>query len=143
VAAPPNSPLLPVYTPGPSASASGSQNMNNSSGITQRATPSGPPTSGQGVFTSHSQQAAISSGVSQGRYLHWCVDANKFETRLFHIPVRSLKDITVISELRSTFQAAKGFRRWFSLTDCHNVKFVIVTAPACPSLQYQANLIFW
>jgi hypothetical protein len=133
VAAPTNPPLLPIYTTGSSASASGSstqaRNVDTSSNIIQRSGPSQTSTRGQGVFVPDTQQAEITSRVSQGRYLHWCVDANKFETHLFHIPVPSLKDVSVLSELRSIFQAAKGFRKWFSLTDCHDVKFVMVTAP--------------
>jgi len=133
VAAPASQPLLPVHITRSSASASGSstqaRNVDRSSNITQRPGPSQTPTLGQGIFVPDSQQAEITSLVSQGRYLHWCVDANKFETHLFHIPIPSLKDISMLSELRSVFHAAKGFRKWFSLTDCHDVKFVMVIAP--------------
>jgi hypothetical protein len=77
----------------------------------------------------HSQQAKIISEQSKDSYLHRCVDISRCETRLFHIPIPSLNDVIVISPLRSAYNAAAGFRHWFSLTACYGVKFVMITSP--------------
>lgn len=72
------------------------------------------------------QQADFVSELAKNRYIHWCVDSNRYETQLFHIPIPSMTDVTVISALKSAYSTARGFRRWFSLTACYGVKFVTV-----------------
>jgi hypothetical protein len=71
------------------------------------------------------RQAEMISDLAKNRYLHWCVDINRFETRLFHIPIPSMTDTKIISNLKTAYKVASGFRRWFSLTACYGVKFVM------------------
>ncbi|CZR52626.1 uncharacterized protein PAC_02503 [Phialocephala subalpina] len=130
----PSSPssLLPMYNAGPSTSASASAsgtssqagNANPISNLTQRSVPSQTPPPAISPSIPHQQQTNIIHTVTRSRFLHWCVDANISDTHLFHIPVANLRDASVISELRKKFSAAKGFRKYISLTDCHDVKFM-------------------
>ncbi|KAI9774940.1 MAG: hypothetical protein M1840_000156 [Geoglossum simile] len=71
------------------------------------------------------QQAWTDQGVANDRYVHWCVDRNRYETQLVHIPILSLNDRNFIKKLRSAYYATHNFRRWFSLTSCYGVKFVM------------------
>ncbi|KAI9867950.1 MAG: hypothetical protein M1813_007772 [Trichoglossum hirsutum] len=71
------------------------------------------------------QQAQTNQDVANDRYVHWCVDRNSYETQLIHIPIPSLNDPNFIKKLRSAYNATHSFRRWFSLTSCYGVKFVM------------------
>jgi hypothetical protein len=123
--------LLPLHHPASafstsSTSTEGQRTGTSSSNITQRASLDKFQSKANELKIQHAQQAEIICELSRDRYLHWCVDINRYETRLFHIPIPSLNDVTVISALRSAYNAAAGFRRWFSLTSCYGVKFVMV-----------------
>jgi hypothetical protein len=63
----------------------------------------------------------------QSRYIHWCVDSNKWETQLYHIQVSDLSDGNFIDKLKESYDRTLGFWRWLSLTTCHSVKFVVVS----------------
>ena len=131
---PGSSSLLPLHNPASvfttSSTSTEARNTGRSSlNIAQRASFDKSNFKANEPKIQHAQQAQSISEPLKDRYLHWCVDINRYETRLFHIPIPSLNDITVISALRSAYNAAAGFRRWFSLTACYSVKFVMVKAP--------------
>jgi hypothetical protein len=73
-----------------------------------------------------SQNQLISQAM-QSRYIHWCVDSNKWETQLYHIQVSDLSDGNFIDKLKESYDRTLGFWRWLSLTTCHSVKFVVVS----------------
>lgn len=93
------------------------------------------PSSG-GLFHRSSQQAALASdpnsavdtksSLQPDRYVHWCVDANRYETELNHISIPTLDDSNFITKLKSAYWTTRGIRQWFSLTDCYGVRFVSV-----------------
>lgn len=103
---------------------------------TSTQTPNTAPTSG-GLFHRSSPQAAAltsdpnsaadtKSSLQPDRYVHWCVDANRYETELNHISIPTLDDSNFISKLKSAYWTTRGIRQWFSLTDCYGVRFVSV-----------------
>jgi hypothetical protein len=74
----------------------------------------------------HGSQVRQHSQSNQSRYIHWCVDSNKWETQLHHIEVSSRTDQKFIDKLKENYEKTFGLWRWFSLTTCHSVKFVEV-----------------
>lgn len=117
-------PILPLHNTVPTASSSG----------TSTQTPSTTMSPGQN-FQRFSRQTVSNlnhgSAVAQNslptvQYIHWCVDASKYETELNHISVSALDDVKLVSELKSAYNATRGFRRWVSLTACYGVRFVAV-----------------
>ncbi|KAI9782683.1 MAG: hypothetical protein M1839_004670 [Geoglossum umbratile] len=125
-------PILPTHSttvnpiaPSVSSGFQGGIGMNHSGGTRQ---PSSWPDSGsiRGKPTVQvAQQAQTNQRVVNDRYVHWCVDRNRYETQLVHIPVPSLNDQNFIKKLKSAYYATHSFRRWFSLTSCYGVKFVM------------------
>lgn len=82
----------------------------------------------QPALTSNQNSAAATQySLNPDRYIHWCVDANRYETQLNHISVPTLDDINFASKLKSAYRATRGVRQWFSLTDCYGVRFVAVS----------------
>lgn len=126
-----SSPLLPIHNPG-SASISSSisakvQNTRlSSSSIIQRYPHDNVLSNTKDPKAQNAQEVDILSEISGNCFLHWYVDISRFESCLYHIPVPRLNDVSVISALKSAYITACGFRRWFSLTACYSVKFVMV-----------------
>ena len=62
-------------------------------------------------------------------YVHWCVDINKVNTKLYHIPIHQVQrsnDVRSIKRLKLAYNSDCGWRRWFSLTACYGVRFIMV-----------------
>ena len=97
------------------------------------------------LFHRFSQQPALTLDTNSAaetkyslqpdRYVHWCVDVNKYETELNHISIPTPDDSNFISKLKSAYRTTRGIRQWFSLTDCYGVRFVAVR-----SLFFLSNL---
>lgn len=122
-----NQPILPLHN-----NTTHTATTTGNSTQTKTMTPS--PT---GLFQRSSQQSALTleksstastnSSLHPDRYVHWCVDANRYETELNHISIPTLDDSNFISKLKSAYRATRGIRQWFSLTDCYGVRFVAVS----------------
>ena len=111
-----------------SSSSSNCQNSStNSSTTTQQSSSQQQLTSG-GPIAKDTHQCKIIQDTLSDCYVHWCVDANKFETKLNHIPIFSLKDVKFIYDLKAAYNSVMGIRCWFSLTSCYGVKLIIVRA---------------
>ncbi|KAH6717391.1 hypothetical protein BKA61DRAFT_671838 [Leptodontidium sp. MPI-SDFR-AT-0119] len=105
-----NLPLLPMYTTQPSSSSAGSSL-------------SAPTSNSLQANPSQIQQQANSQDKL---FIHWCIDISRSEVqKLFHVRVQHLRDMTVIPRLKAYYRQSKGYRNWFSLTDCYGVKFVL------------------
>ena len=78
------------------------------------------------VISNQDSAAAIKLSSQPDRYVHWCVDANRYETELNHISIPTLDDSNFIFKLKSAYRTTRGFRQWFSLTDCYGIRFVSV-----------------
>ena len=71
-------------------------------------------------------QSQLILPVTQDCYVHWCVNASKWETQLHLISVPHLSDGNFIQKLKENYDMTFGFWRWLSLTTIHSVKFVVV-----------------
>lgn len=121
-----NQPILPLHNnskiiAAPDGTSTQTQSVSpSSSGLLHRS-------SQQAALTSDENSAAdTKSSLQPDRYVHWCVDANRYETELNHISIPTLDDSDFISKLKHTYWATRGIRQWFSLTDCYGVRFVSV-----------------
>lgn len=127
-----NLPLLPMYATQPSSSSAGSSlpaSTSNSlqanpSQVQQQANPQGTIVNPGGNL-----QNTMPTPNPNKLFIHWCIDISRTEVQnLFHIRVQHLRDMTVIPRLKAYYRQSKGYRNWFSLTDCYGVKFVLVSA---------------
>ncbi len=118
-------PVLPLHNTVPLASASGTSTHTqttaslSSSGTFHRSPP-------QPALNLGNNSAAGQASLRPDQYIHWCVDVNRYETELNHISILALDDINFVTKLKSAYNAARGFRRWVSLTACYGVRFVVV-----------------
>ncbi|KAG4435301.1 hypothetical protein IFR05_009227 [Cadophora sp. M221] len=124
-----NLPLLPMYTTQSSSSSAGASPpvptatslQTNPSQVQQQAN-----SQGTIVNPGGNVQNATATPNSDKLFIHWCIDISRTEVQnLFHIRVQHLRDMTVIPRLKEYYRQSKGYRNWFSLTDCCGVKFVL------------------
>ena len=130
--APGDTPILPTYQQSPVAENSNSLRHHLDSGGHGRRTDGQQTQQSSNIDLSgsrQSQQATIMSTTPDDSYLHWCVDINKVNTKLYHIPihqVQRINDVRFIKRLKLAYNSDCGWRRWFSLTACYDVRFVMV-----------------
>jgi hypothetical protein len=89
-----------------------------------RRSPSNPTLENPVAQDAHEVQ--IAEQPRRVRYIYWCVDKNKLETKLVHLQVLKNDGVKFILNLRSAYKTRLGLRRYFSLTDCYGVKFIQV-----------------
>lgn len=80
----------------------------------------------QAVVKVDGSSSAAQESQRSSQYIHWCVDASSYETKLNHIPILALDDVNFINKLKSSYNASRGFRHWISLTACYGVRFIAV-----------------
>jgi hypothetical protein len=80
-----------------------------------------------GINLQLSPQVNMTSNLSS-TYLHWCVDSTPSDTLLFSLEIPRIDDTNIIKRLKHCYKSVKGVRHWISLTDCEDVKFVLVRA---------------
>ena len=68
----------------------------------------------------------VSNATLTTKYIHWCVDSAPRRTFLHHICIEKKKGKDFVDELCKSYKKLRGWRWYFSMTTCTEIKLVRV-----------------
>lgn len=118
-----NQPVLPLHNNSLIASSSSISTQTQTTTLSSSGTFQRSPN----LLNLGNNSGAAQHSLHPDQYIHWCVDARRYETMLNHISILALDDVkNFVPKLKSAYDTTRGIRRWVSLTACYGVKFVVV-----------------